>query len=443
MTHVYQVVEYTPRNCFANFVTMISDARREGDVDPDQAIIADTMKLHGNSAYGSLVMNKEKHQDVLYMNTKGKAQLAFNNPLFRKCTPIKNDELYELEMAKSKIIMDLPIQLGYHILQLAKLRMLQFRFDFLDRYCDTRDFEYIEMDTDSAYLALAGKILEDIVHSSKRQELHSQKFLQCHNLGFTASDGFFPRECCQKHKAFDKRTPGLFKVEAEGNAMIALCSKTYILRQDDGVKFSSKGINKNALTDPYTTFEQVLHTRIPHAGKNQGFRPRNNSIFTYEQVRSGISYFYCKRQVLADGVHTKPLDITLSPWPTHPVEVVDDDHPWSLTTTRNVIVNNQMFNTLAEVCMAAEQEEKPHTFVQQAIHQLPPHLPTGQLLVPITKKLKSIDRHYWCRDKYWTTALSPRSSPMRADCPGQNIMAMLLMQTLVTPLVDHQNYIAI
>ena len=33
----------------------------------EKAIIADTMKLLGNSVYGSLIMNKEKHQEVSFV----------------------------------------------------------------------------------------------------------------------------------------------------------------------------------------------------------------------------------------------------------------------------------------------------------------------------------------------------------------------------------------
>ena len=99
-----------PKKCFANFVDQVSEARRGGDIHPDQSIIADTMKLIGNSAYGSLIMDKEKHQDVKYIQGKGKAQLSHNNPLFRKSVKI-NDELYEIEQAKSKINFNLPIQL--------------------------------------------------------------------------------------------------------------------------------------------------------------------------------------------------------------------------------------------------------------------------------------------------------------------------------------------
>ena len=45
VTHIYQVVEYTPVPCFQPFGQAVSDARRAGDVDPNKAIIADTTKL--------------------------------------------------------------------------------------------------------------------------------------------------------------------------------------------------------------------------------------------------------------------------------------------------------------------------------------------------------------------------------------------------------------
>ena len=57
------------------------------------------------------------------------------------------DQRKSLWNGKAKICFDLPIQLGYHILQLAKLRMLQFRYDCLENYCDMKDFEYLKMDT--------------------------------------------------------------------------------------------------------------------------------------------------------------------------------------------------------------------------------------------------------------------------------------------------------
>ena len=54
VTRIYQVVEFQQQRCFRDFVQEVSDARRQGNVDPDTDIIADTMKVIGNSGYGSL-----------------------------------------------------------------------------------------------------------------------------------------------------------------------------------------------------------------------------------------------------------------------------------------------------------------------------------------------------------------------------------------------------
>ena len=66
VTRVYQVIEYTPKPCFKTFGDAVSNARRAGDADPSKAIIADTMKLVGNSSYGETITNKERHRQVKF-----------------------------------------------------------------------------------------------------------------------------------------------------------------------------------------------------------------------------------------------------------------------------------------------------------------------------------------------------------------------------------------
>ena len=79
---IYQVVEYTSKRCFEPFGNAVSDARRAGDRDPDQAIIADTMKLVGNSSYGKTITNQERHRNVEYCSEIKASQLV-NEPYFR------------------------------------------------------------------------------------------------------------------------------------------------------------------------------------------------------------------------------------------------------------------------------------------------------------------------------------------------------------------------
>ena len=53
--------------------------------------------------------------------------------------------------------------------------MLQFYYEFLDFYLDRRDFELIQMDTDSMYFALSRERLEDAIPSWVRDPVRGGK----------------------------------------------------------------------------------------------------------------------------------------------------------------------------------------------------------------------------------------------------------------------------
>ena len=128
---VYQIVEYSPKPCFQHFGESVSTARRNGDVDPDKSIIADTMKLLGNSAYGKTVTNVDKHRDVRYCTEVG-TSLCINNKRFRQLDVVAEDA-YEVTSSKARVTYDLPHHIGFFVYQYAKLRMLEFYYDFVDR----------------------------------------------------------------------------------------------------------------------------------------------------------------------------------------------------------------------------------------------------------------------------------------------------------------------
>ena len=128
---VYQIVEYSPKPCFQQFGDSVSAARRAGDADPDKAIIADTMKLLGNSAYGKTVTNVDRHRDIKYSTEVGTSALI-SNKRFRQLDVVTADA-YEVTSNKSVVKYTLPLHIGFFVYQYAKLRMLQFYHDFVDR----------------------------------------------------------------------------------------------------------------------------------------------------------------------------------------------------------------------------------------------------------------------------------------------------------------------
>ena len=129
---VYQIVEYSPKPCFQHFGESVSTARRNGDVDPDKSIIADTMKLLGNSAYGKTVTNVDRHRDIKYCKEVGTSR-PISNKRFRQLDVV-TDDAYEVTSSKARVTYDLPHHIGFFVYQYAKLRMLEFYYDFVDRY---------------------------------------------------------------------------------------------------------------------------------------------------------------------------------------------------------------------------------------------------------------------------------------------------------------------
>ncbi|XP_066265252.1 uncharacterized protein [Branchiostoma lanceolatum] len=280
-------------------VTHVYQFLNTGDKDDRKKIIAETMKLIGNSAYGKTVTNKEKQSDVCYCDSDVTATQKINYPCFRMITEVV-DGFYEIETGKRRIKYDLPLQIGFFVYQYAKLRMLQFYYDFMLKFVDVSDFQYCEMDTDSAYIAISADRLEDVIKPHMRNRFENEKHL------------WFPRTDNPQHAAYDKRTPGLFKEEWSGDAIVALCSKTYYCFGGEDIsndKFSCKGVSKKDNNITLQKYLRVLETQKSGQGVNRGFRVRDNQMLTYTQTRDAFSYFYPKRQVQDDGVTTLPLDI--------------------------------------------------------------------------------------------------------------------------------------
>lgn len=317
ISRIYQVAQYSPKKPFQDFGLSVSSYRREGDVNPNKVVIAETAKLIGNSLYGKTITNKERHTSTHYTSSHDKAQTLINSQRFMSVNEIDND-VFEFEMAKKKITLDIPIIIGFSILQYAKLRMLSFYYDFIDKYFDRKDFQYVTMDTDSAYIAFSGNF-EDVVRPELRREFFESyedwfppPFCPSHKSDFVnakmeRSAWQMSENCCKEVFTYHRRTPGLFKLEYQGTGIVALNSKTYVCFSPDNQKMSCKGISKHQNNYDASHFLGVLFSRNPVMGTNHGFRLKSNMMCSYSQEKSGISFFYAKRKVDIDGVTTSPL----------------------------------------------------------------------------------------------------------------------------------------
>jgi hypothetical protein len=170
--------------------------------------------------------------------------------------------------------------------------MLEFYYDFIDYYIDKSDYQYCMMDTDSAYFAISGNCLEQVIKPSLKKAFKKNRHL------------WLGRDDTIENKVYDSRTPGLFKLEYEGTCIISLASKMYYCDEN---KFSSKGINKKQNEITKQKYVDALKGNSSQEFVNDGFRVKNNQMNTYSLTKTGMKLFNDKR--LRVGFQTFPTKL--------------------------------------------------------------------------------------------------------------------------------------
>ena len=193
----------------------------------------------------------------------------------------------------------------------AKLILISF-WEFLNTYLDNDLYQLMQTDTDSLYVAFARESIDDCVKQELREEWDRLKWNFFSSDDDTTEMVFDGSKITKKQ--YDKRSPGKFKPEFHGDGMYCLNAKVNHIWKNlpDGTtksKSACKGTQKSRNDLVRENFSSVLDTRDPHYVRNAGIIKDNLTLKTYLQSKVGLSHYYMKRKVSADGTHTTHLDI--------------------------------------------------------------------------------------------------------------------------------------
>ena len=153
------------------------NARREGDENPILSAMAETVKLLANSSFGYQIMDRSRHTVSKYLSD-GKTHGPINNKMFERLDFI-NDQMYEVELVKSKIQHEEPIIVAFFILRYTELRMLELYYNFFDKYCHVTKLKELEMEIDSLYLALSEHDLYEFIRPAMKKVWNSLRSGDC------------------------------------------------------------------------------------------------------------------------------------------------------------------------------------------------------------------------------------------------------------------------
>ena len=108
----------------------------------------DFFKLMNNSVFGKMTENIRKHRNIKLVTTEEKYLKTVMKPNFK--SGVRFDEnLMGCEMGKIKVVMKKPVYLGQAILDLSKIVMYEFHYDYMKPKYDGENLKLCYMDTDS------------------------------------------------------------------------------------------------------------------------------------------------------------------------------------------------------------------------------------------------------------------------------------------------------
>ena len=125
----------------------------------------DYYKLMNNSVFGKTMENLRNRVDVRLVNTKEKLRKLVAKPNF-KSRKIFNENLVSVHMSKTSLLMNKPIYLGMCILDLSKIIMYDFHYNYIKSkyedkakllFTDTDSLMY-EIETEDFYKDISGDV---------------------------------------------------------------------------------------------------------------------------------------------------------------------------------------------------------------------------------------------------------------------------------------------
>ena len=111
ITEIEEFVQFSPSECFKDFVQDIVNTRCEGDKNSSKQILALTKKLLGYSFHSSSLLRKELHRNVTYPTKTTLLIMLSTIPFFPQMDQI-SENLYEGKSLKPQIAQNLPCQVG-------------------------------------------------------------------------------------------------------------------------------------------------------------------------------------------------------------------------------------------------------------------------------------------------------------------------------------------
>ena len=160
---VHRVIKFNQRAWLKPYIDMNTKKRMEAKNEFEKNFF----KLMINSVFGKMIENLRKHRDIKLVTTDEKRSKLVSEPNYHT-TKRFSENLMAIEMKKTNVKMNKPIYLDMSILDISKMLMYKFWYDYINpKYGDREKLCYT--DTDSFFIhIITENFFEDIAGDFKK-----------------------------------------------------------------------------------------------------------------------------------------------------------------------------------------------------------------------------------------------------------------------------------
>ena len=254
----------------------------------------DFFKLMNNSVFGKTMENIRNRVNVKLVNTGEQFKKLTAKPNYES-RKIFNENLVSVHMKKTSLTMNKPVYLGMSILDLSKIVMFDFHYQYIKPkygkqakllFTDTDSFLY-EIQTEDFYKDISGDV---------KNRFDTSDYPEGHPSGIPTG--------------VNKKVLGMFKDEAAGKIIkefVGLRAKLYSYKMEEGKENKRcKGIKKAVVEKSirHEDYKTCLETGKEQLRRQNIIRSYEHTLYTEEVNKIALSATDDKRYLLNDSFDT-------------------------------------------------------------------------------------------------------------------------------------------
>ena len=163
LERIYRAIEFKQSAWMKEYIDFNTKLRTAATNDFEK----DFYKLMNNSVFGKTMENIRNHRNIKLIANREAYLKVVMKPNFKSGT-LFGTNLMGCEMGKLKVVMNKPVYLGQAILDLSKIVMYEFHYDYMKRKQSNDSLTLCYMDTDSLIYSIeTGDFCKDIADDVK------------------------------------------------------------------------------------------------------------------------------------------------------------------------------------------------------------------------------------------------------------------------------------